>query len=77
MFLAMSDIEKPLQAGYFCIYVEMMNFFRDLEMHLNYVVKDLNPETEEYIVPDISIAKCFNNWLREKAKHLPGFVNNS
>ena len=62
--LAMSDIDKPLEAGYFCVYVEMMRFFSELEMRLGYVVDDKNLITDEYIVPDISIGLCFNNWLR-------------
>ncbi|MFN6455893.1 MAG: Rha family transcriptional regulator [Nostoc sp. EfeVER01] len=62
--LAMSDTEKPLEAGYFCVYVEMMRFFSELEMRLGYVVDDKNLITDEYIVPDISIGISFNNWLR-------------
>ena len=66
--LAMSDTERPLQAGYFCIYVEMMRFFSELEMRLNYVINDMNLETNEHIVPDISIGLCFNNWLRDDSQ---------
>jgi len=69
--LALSDEEKPLQAGYFCVYVEMMRFFGELEMRLGYVVDDINLETERYIVPDISIGKCFNSWLRDEDKTIP------
>jgi len=62
--LAMSDSDNPLQAGYFCVYVEMMRFFSELEMRVGYVVDDKNLITGQYIVPDISIGLCFNNWLR-------------
>ncbi len=62
--LAMSDTEKPLEAGYFCVYVEMMRFFSELEMRLGYIVDDKNLIIDEYIVPDISIGISFNNWLR-------------
>lgn len=62
--IALSDSEKPLQSGYFCIYLAMMNFFQEMEVRLGYVMPDLNPETDEYIVPDISIASRFNDWLR-------------
>jgi phage regulator Rha-like protein len=40
--LAMSDSDKPLEAGYFCVYVEMMRFFSELEMRLGYVIDDKN-----------------------------------
>jgi hypothetical protein len=66
--LAMSDTVKPLQAGYFCVYVEMMRFFSELEMRLGYVVDDINLETDEHIVPDISIGKRFNSWLRDDSE---------
>jgi len=66
MGLAMSHSENPLQRGYFCVYLEMMRLFSELESHLGYVVPDVNLLTDEYVVPDISIAKCFNNWLRKE-----------
>jgi hypothetical protein len=69
--LAMSDTDNPLQAGYFCIYLEMMRFFNELEMRLDYIVPDVNLVTEEYVVPDISIGKCFNAWLRDDDKKIP------
>lgn len=64
--VAMSDRSKPLQQGYFCAYLEMMKFFQELEAHAGYVVPDTNPQTKQYIVPDISIAKKFNTWLRSE-----------
>ncbi len=64
--VALTDTEKPLQSGYFCVYVEMMGFFRELETRLDYVISDYDPETGRYLVPDISIAKRFNEWLRSE-----------
>lgn len=64
--VALTDIEKPLQSGYFCVYIEMMGFFRELETRLGYVISDYDPETGKYLVPDISIAKRFNEWLRSE-----------
>jgi phage regulator Rha-like protein len=55
--LAMSDMDKPLQARYFCIYLEMMRFFNELEVRLGYVVPDVNLVTDEYVIPDVSIGK--------------------
>ena len=66
--LAMSDTEKPLQAGYFCVYLEMMRFFNELEMRLDYVVLDVNLVTNEYVIPDGSIGRLFNSWLRDEDK---------
>jgi hypothetical protein len=66
--VAMSSIDQPLQAGYFCTYLEMMRFFSELETRLGYVVQDVNMITDEYIIPDISIGKCFNAWLRDEDK---------
>lgn len=62
--LAMSDTEKPLQAGYFCIYEQMMSFFAQLEGRLGYVVPDFNQVDGKYLVPDISIGIKFNEFLR-------------
>jgi len=62
--VALGDSHKPIQSGYFCVYLEMMNFFQELEVKLGYVIPDLNPETDEHLVPDISIASRFNDWLR-------------
>ena len=62
--IALSDGNLPIQTSYFCAYLQMMNFFQELEVRLGYVLPDLNPETEEYLVPDISIASRFNDWLR-------------
>lgn len=64
MKLALSDNQKPLQAGYFCIYQEMIGFFCELETRLGFVMPDINPETGQHLVPDISIARGFNKWLR-------------
>lgn len=66
--LAMSSQEKPLQAGYFCIYLEMMRFFSELENRLGYIVPDVNLLTEEYVVPDISVGLKFNEFLRSEDK---------
>lgn len=63
--LALSDASSPLQSGYFCAYLEMMKFFQELETYAGYIVLDTNPQTNQYIVPDISIAKMFNAWLRD------------
>lgn len=65
MKLALSDNEKPLQIGYFCIYQEMMGFFCELETRFGFVMPDINLDTGEHLVPDISIAKRFNSWLRD------------
>lgn len=62
--LALSDSNLPLQRSYFCVYLQMMNFFQELEVRLGFILPDYNPETEEYLVPDISIATRFNDWLR-------------
>lgn len=64
--IATSSESRPLPSGCFCIYIEMMNFFSHLESQLNYVMPDFNPETEEYIVPDISIGLGFNKFLRSE-----------
>lgn len=64
MKLALSDNEKPLQTGFFCIYQEMIGFFCELETRLGFVMPDINPETGQHLVPDISIAQGFNKWLR-------------
>ena len=50
-------MDKPLQARYFCIYLEMMRFFNELEVRLGYVVPDVNLVTDEYVIPDVSIGK--------------------
>lgn len=64
--LAMSDTEKPLQTGYFCIYEQMMSFFAQLEGRLGYIVPDYNQADGKYLVPDISIGKKFNDFLRSE-----------
>jgi len=62
--VALSDTSNPLQAGYFCAYLEMMKFFQELEIYAGYIVLDTDPETKKYLVPDISIGGIFNDWLR-------------
>lgn len=64
--IALSDTDKPLQIGYFCVYLEMMRFFSELETKLNYVIDDINLETGQFLIPDISIGKGFNKWLRSE-----------
>lgn len=64
MRLALSDTDQPLEVGYFCIYQEMMRFFSELEGRLGYIVPDFNPADGKYLVPDISIGKKFNEFLR-------------
>lgn len=66
MRLALSDVEKPLEGGYFCIYQEMMRFFAELEGRLGYIVPDFNPEDGKYLVPDISVGRKFNEFLQSK-----------
>lgn len=65
MKVALSDTEMPLQAGYFCVYREMMAFFCELETRVGYLVPDVNPITSEHLVPDISIGLRFNKFLRD------------
>lgn len=64
--IALSDADKPLQAGYFCVYLEMMRFFNELEMRFDYVIDDIDSETGKHLVPDISIGRKFNEWLRSE-----------
>ena len=64
--LALSDPEMPLQAGYFCTYQEMMRFFAELEGRLGYIVPDFNPEDGKYLIPDISVGRKFNEFLRSE-----------
>jgi phage regulator Rha-like protein len=64
--LAMSDADKPLQGGYFCIYEEMLRFFATLEGRLGYIVPDYDPATGKYLIPDISIGLKFNEFLRDE-----------
>lgn len=62
--IATSSDWRPLPLGYFSIFIEMMNFFSQLESQLSYTMPDYNLETEEHIVPDISIGLGFNEFLR-------------
>lgn len=73
MKIALSDTEMPLQMGYFCVYREMMSFFCELEARLGYLVPDVNPVTKEHLVPDISIGKRFNDFLRSNDE-FPSFA---
>jgi len=66
--LALSDTELPLQSGYFCIYQEMMRFFAELEGRLGYIVPDRNPADGRFLVPDISIGRKFNEFLRDEGE---------
>jgi len=64
MRLALSDISKPLPDGHFCIYLRMMDIFSQLEIKLNYIVPDISPCTNRRLIPDISIGRRFNDFLR-------------
>lgn len=66
MRLALSDNTKPLPDGYFCIYLRMMDFFSQFEVRLNYIVPDISPATEKRLIPDISIGRMFNQFLRSE-----------
>jgi phage regulator Rha-like protein len=62
--IALSDLEKPLPEGYFCIYLRMMDLFFQLETRVNYIIPDISPKTGRRLIPDISIGKKFNDFLR-------------
>jgi phage regulator Rha-like protein len=66
--IALSDSEKPLQAGYFCVYQEIMGFFAELETRFQYIIRDYDKETGKYLVPDISIGQGFNKFLRDDSE---------
>lgn len=66
MRLALSDINKPLPDGHFCIYLRMMDFFSQVEIRLNYLVPDISPTTAKRLIPDISIGRKFNEFLRSE-----------
>lgn len=66
--LALSDTDRPLQSGYFCIYQEMMRFFAELEGRVGYIVPDRNPADGKFLVPDISIGLKFNEFLRDEGE---------
>jgi len=68
MRLALSDADRPLEIGYFCIYQEMMRFFSELEGRLGYIIPDFNPDDGKYLVPDISIGRKFNEFLRSEGE---------
>lgn len=70
--LAMSSTIRPLPRGYFCIYLRMMELFRQLEERFDYIFPDTDSETGKYIIPDISIGRMFNEFMRsdsDVAKH--------
>lgn len=62
--LALSDSNKPLPSDCFCVYLRMMDFFSQLEVRLHYIVPDISPQTGRRLIPDISISKKFNDFLR-------------
>ena len=66
MRIALSDTVKPLQMDYFCVYREMMDFFCELENRFGYVISDIDEETGKRLVPDISIAQKFNQFMRSE-----------
>jgi phage regulator Rha-like protein len=66
--IAMSDGDNPLQAGYFCVYQEIMGFFAELETRFKYIIKDYDDKTGKYLVPDISIGQGFNRFLRDESE---------
>ena len=67
--IALSDEEKPLLTGYFCIYKEILDLFAELENRLGYIIPDQNPDTGQYLIPDISIAQGFNKFLRSEDEY--------
>ena len=66
MRIALSDWDRPLQNGYFCVYREMMDFFCELENRFNYVIPDFDQKTGKRLVPDGSIGQRFNAFLRSE-----------
>jgi hypothetical protein len=62
--LATSSKIRPIQKNYFSIYLKMMPFFLEMETKLDYIIPDFNPAAEEYLVPDISIGRGFNSFLK-------------
>lgn len=66
MKIAMSSKSRPLASGYFSVYLRMMDFFSQLEVQLGYTLPDINIDTDEHIVPDISIGQGFNKFLRSE-----------
>ena len=66
MRVALSDNTKPLPDGCFCIYLRMMDFFSQFEIRLNYIVPDISPTTERRLIPDTSIGRKFNEFLRSE-----------
>lgn len=66
MKIALSDTERPLPGGFFCVYQEIMGLFAELEVKLGYLIADIDPKTQKHLVPDISIGKRFNEFLRSE-----------
>lgn len=66
MKIALSDTERPLPGGFFCVYQEIMGLFAELEVKLGYLIADIDPQTQKHLVPDISIGKRFNEFLRSE-----------
>lgn len=66
MRLALSDLNKPLPDNHFCIYQRMMDFFSQLEVRFHYIVPDVSPQTGRRLIPDISIGRKFNEFLRSE-----------
>ena len=64
MRLALSDPNKPLPDNHFCIYLRMMDFFSQLEVRFRYILPDISPQTGKRLIPDISIGRKFNEFLR-------------
>lgn len=62
--LAMTDLNRPLPTGYFCAYARTMEFFAVLEGKLQYIIPDISLETNQRLIPDISVGKAFNTFLR-------------
>lgn len=66
MKVAYSDPIKPLPSGHFCIYQRMMDLFYQLEARVDYIIPDISPKTKKHLIPDISIGKMFNDFLRSE-----------
>jgi phage regulator Rha-like protein len=68
--IAMRDTSKPLQAGYFSVFQEIMGFFAELEMRFGYVIADYDEKTKKYLIPDIAIGLRFNSFLRDETEFM-------
>lgn len=67
--VALSSQIRPIPKNYFSIYVKMMEFFQQMETQFGYVIPDKNPDTSQYLVPDISIGLGFNDFLRSDTQN--------